>query len=148
VHWIIHIHQTAPTLSLCIIVAKTDFPSRINTVTPESPWQILSQRRQPTENLGYINHFTPSSSSIFCGLTKQIFVQVHVDELYQLAWFIRFFRTNSISFKKMLHAIVTFLQINTHNFSNFRIKIWQAKSLNFTFVWPCIVTDFFYNKTN
>jgi hypothetical protein len=80
VHWVIHIHQTASILSLCITVAKTDFPSRINTVMPELPWRILSQRRQPTENLGYLNHCTSSSSSILCGLHwTKIFVQVRVD---------------------------------------------------------------------
>jgi hypothetical protein len=45
--------------------------------------------------------------------------KVHVDELYQLAWFLRFFRNNSISFQKTLPAIVTFLQIDTHAFLNF-----------------------------
>jgi len=68
VQWIIDIHQIASILSLCIRVAKTDFPSRINTVTPESPWQILSQLLQPTGNLDCLNHCISSSSSILCGL--------------------------------------------------------------------------------
>jgi len=60
------------------------------------------------KNLVYLNHPISSSSSILCGLHLQIFVQFHVDELYQLAWFLRFFGNNSISFQKTLPAIVTF----------------------------------------
>jgi hypothetical protein len=99
---------------------KIGFFFRLNTMTSESPWHILSQRRQAMENLVYLNHCIRISQLFHTvWLSLNIFLSKFMKTGYiNLRDFLDFLGTIAFRSTRRFLPFFTFLEIITHAFSN------------------------------